>query len=54
MRLTEDEENRDSYLSWLAAIEWMRQQHEAGVPIGAKYRAAEERQRKLREVVFSR
>lgn len=44
--LTEDEENRDSYLSWLAAIEWMREQREKGVPIAKLWREAEEKQRK--------
>lgn len=38
----------DCYLSWMAAIEWMRQQHEAGVPIGRMWREAEERQRQSR------
>lgn len=48
--LTEDEENADSYGSWKAAIEWMREKHLAGEPIGRLWREAEERQRSTRKV----
>lgn len=47
--LTREEEDADSYGSWKCAIEWMRRQHEAGVPIGRLWREAEERQRALDE-----
>jgi hypothetical protein len=47
--LTQEEEDADSYGSWLAAIAEMRRRYLAGEPIARLWREAEERQRAKKE-----